>query len=617
MIRLLIVEDQQTILQLLKSYLEQEPNLKIVAIAADGQVAIEKVDKFRPDVVLMDVEMPGIDGITATRIIAERYPETKVLILSAHDDDQILNLALQAGAKGYLLKTTPAEELIEFIRSVHQGYLQLEAGLVQKLQPEAHPIPSSQKFLATPSPKSPYFLLGIVLNLVVWLLVVVYWKITPPQYTSEWGIKLLQTGAGVELDLPNIGRASPNDSSGKGRQDPRTDYVYIATDPVIVEKAAEKIGISAKEFGKPEITTEEDSSIISLAIEGDTPIETQQKAYTFHQVLTQEIENLRQAEVERQEQQTQTTLEEARQRLDKAQERLSTYQASSSLSSEQQISNLASNLEELRRQQAELFAEEKGLNNRSQQLGKELDLSSTEATAAYQLLEDDVYQTQLNQYAQAQTELANLLARFTPENPLVVDKQAELEEAVVALQQRAEFLLKRPMSREALERITYLSLDPKVKTVRQEVFKDLIVNQADRQKLEAQIQELEKQMGKLEGRQRNISQEKLKMDSLQRDLKVAEAIFAATLAKLDLGKETVYSIYPPVQLIKEPSLPEENKPTTPNLRLLLFAGMAGSFLVTTGLILLWFERQPSRLINPKTQTQISANDLFLKIDKFK
>jgi uncharacterized protein involved in exopolysaccharide biosynthesis len=173
------------------------------------------------------------------------------------------------------------------------------------------------------------------------------------------------------------------------------------------------------------------------------------------------------------------------------------------------------------------------------------------------------------------------------------------------------------MSREALERITYLSLDPKVKTVRQEVFKDLIVNQADRQKLEAQIQELEKQMGKLEGRQRNISQEKLKMDSLQRDLKVAEAIFAATLAKLDLGKETVYSIYPPVQLIKEPSLPEENKPTTPNLRLLLFAGMAGSFLVTTGLILLWFERQPSRLINPKTQTQISANDLFLKIDKFK
>ncbi len=596
MINLLIVEDQQTILQLLKIYLEQEPDLNIVAVAADGQIGIEKVEKLRPDVVLMDVEMPGIDGITATRIISERYPETKVLILSTHDDDQILNKALQAGAKGYILKTTPAQELIEFIRSVHQGYLQLGSGLVQKLPLETNPIPSSrQKLPALPSPKSPYFWLGILLNSVVWLLVLVYWKVTPPKYTSEWGIKILETETGVQLSLPSVGKASSNSSSGKSRQDVREDYVYIASDSTVVEKAAETIDMPAGEFGKPEITTDKDGTIISLAIEGDTPIEAQQKAYTFHHVLTQKIESLRQAEIERQEQYTQTTLEEARQKLDTAQKELSKYQVSSSLSSEEQIRKLASNLEDLHRQQAELSAQEEGLKNLSQQLGKELDLSSTEATAAYQLLDDDVYQKQLQQYAQAKTELAKLLSRFTLKDPSVINKQAELEEVTTALQQRATFLLNRSVSRKELERITYLSLDPKVKTVRKEVFKDLISNEANQEKLEAQIQELEKQMVQLEGRQRSIAQEKLKMDNFQRDLKVAEAIFATTLAELDLGKEHVYSLYPPVQLIKEPSLPKENHPTSPNLHLLLLAGMAGSFLVTTGLMLLWFERRPSGL----------------------
>ncbi len=625
MINLLIVEDQQTILQLLKSYLEQDSNLRVVGIAADGQVAIEKVDRLRPDVVLMDVEMPGIDGISATRIISERYPETKILILTTHDDDQIFNLALQAGARGYLLKSTPAEKLVEFIYSAHQGYLQLGSGLMQKVAPEAHPIPSNHKFPVRsssrlpvlPSPKSPYFLLGILLNLAVWSLVVVYWKITPPTYTSEWGIKILETGSGVELSLPSIGKASSNFSPVKSGQDPKTDYVYLASDSAIVEQAATKMDISVKEFGKPEIVSEEEGSIISLAVEGDTPAQAQYKAFTFHHVLTEKIESLRKAEIKRQEQYTQTTLAEARKKLDSAQKKLSTYQVSSSLSSEEQIKQIASNLEDLYRQQAELSAQEKGFENLARQLGEELDLSSTEATAAYQLLEDDVYQQQLQQYAQARTELANLLSRFTAENPSVVNKQAELEESTAALQQRATFLLNRPVGKEEFERITYLTLDPKVKTVRQEIFKDLISNQGNKQQLEAQIQELEKQRDKLETRQRNIAQEKLKVDNFQRDIQVAEAIFASTLAELDLGKENVYALYPPIQLIKEPSLPKENQPTSPNLRLLLLAGVAGSFLVTAGLILLWFELQPVPVATPTPPAKLPSFGFDPKADKFR
>ena len=621
MINLLIVEDQQTILQLLKNYLEQESDLRIVAIAADGQVAIDKVARFRPDVVLMDVEMPGIDGISATKIISERYPEVKVLILSTHDDDQIFNLALQAGAKGYILKTTPAQELIKFIRSVYWGRLQVGSGMVQKLplEPEHHSVHnnsgnfSGQKRPDLFSPKTPYYLFGALLNFLVWLIVVVYWKIAPLQYTSEWGLKILVRGAGVELNLPSIGKASPSSGANQNGEDTRVDYAYIAADSSTLEQAAVEAGMSSKDFGKPEIITDEEGSIISLTIEGDTPIEAQQKAYAFNHILTKKIDNLRQAEIERQEQHTQKTLEKARQRLDSAQEKLSSYQVSSSLSSDEQIKQITSNLEELYQQRAELTAQEKGLNNLSQQLGEELNLSSTEATAAYQLLDDDVFQQQLEQYALESREVSNLLSRFTAVNPAVIEKQAELEETTVALQQRATFLLNRSVSQQELERITYLTLDPKVKTIRQEVFKDLISNAAEGQKLEAQIQELENQMKQLENRQRNIAQNKLKMDRFQRDLQVAEAVFATTLAELDLGKEHVYSLYPPLQLIKEPSLPKENQPTSPNLRLLLLGGMAGSFLVTTGLILLWFERQPASLSTPN----LSKNPPALRIDQAK
>ena len=132
MIKVLIVDDQTTIQEVLISYLEGEPGLEIVGVADDGQQALTMVEELRPDLVLMDIEMPTLDGLTATRIIAERFVETQVLILSIHNEDSYLNTALQIGAKGYLLKNTPAQELIKAIFSAYKGYFQLGPGLLEK-----------------------------------------------------------------------------------------------------------------------------------------------------------------------------------------------------------------------------------------------------------------------------------------------------------------------------------------------------------------------------------------------------------------------------------------------------------------------------------------------------
>lgn len=132
MIRILLVDDQVIIRQGLKALLELEPDLQVVGSADNGQTAIEQVEALQPDVVLIDIRMPEMDGVTATRIICQRA-ETKVLVLSGYDDDRYLADALQAGARGYLLKDTPAEELAASIRSVHRGYAQIGPGLFEKI----------------------------------------------------------------------------------------------------------------------------------------------------------------------------------------------------------------------------------------------------------------------------------------------------------------------------------------------------------------------------------------------------------------------------------------------------------------------------------------------------
>lgn len=133
MIRILLVDDQAIIREALKVLLEQEQDFEIVGTADSGQAAIDQVELLKPDVLLIDILMPGMDGVTATQIICQRFPETKVIVLSGHDDEEYLANALRAGAMGYLLKTTAGEDLSSTIRSVSRGHGQLGPGLFEKM----------------------------------------------------------------------------------------------------------------------------------------------------------------------------------------------------------------------------------------------------------------------------------------------------------------------------------------------------------------------------------------------------------------------------------------------------------------------------------------------------
>lgn len=132
MIRILLVDDQHIIRQGLKSMLEPNIDMQVVGEAENGQQAIAQIPILQPDVVLMDIRMPVMDGVAATSAIAKQYPNTKVLVLTTFDDDDYVSQAMRLGAKGYLLKDTEPDQLTLAIRSVYKGHTQLGPGLFEK-----------------------------------------------------------------------------------------------------------------------------------------------------------------------------------------------------------------------------------------------------------------------------------------------------------------------------------------------------------------------------------------------------------------------------------------------------------------------------------------------------
>ena len=137
MIRVLLVDDQPIIRQGLANLLESQPDLQVVGDAANGQQAIDQVSTLyntpnQPDVILMDVRMPVVDGVAATKQICTDFPEVQILVLTTFDDTEYVQQAMRWGAKGYLLKQTPIQELVMAIRAVYQGYTHMGPGLFEK-----------------------------------------------------------------------------------------------------------------------------------------------------------------------------------------------------------------------------------------------------------------------------------------------------------------------------------------------------------------------------------------------------------------------------------------------------------------------------------------------------
>lgn len=157
MIRIVLVDDQTLMRQGIQTLLELEPDLRVVGVAGTGREALAVVEREQPDVVLMDVRMPELDGVSATRALHERYPQIGVIILTTFDDDEYVFEGLKAGARGYLLKDVSSDDLAAAVRAVAAGQALIQPSIARKVVAEfsrlaagAPAMPAEQSGLAQP-----------------------------------------------------------------------------------------------------------------------------------------------------------------------------------------------------------------------------------------------------------------------------------------------------------------------------------------------------------------------------------------------------------------------------------------------------------------------------------
>lgn len=132
-IRILISDDHPLVLEGIQSCLQAYPHIEVVGVARDGHEALKLAKETSPDIVLMDINMPNLNGLNATELFQEQLPEVKLLILSMHDNKEYITTALMSGARGYVLKDVPTAEIVTAIEAIHIGGTYFSAGVSDML----------------------------------------------------------------------------------------------------------------------------------------------------------------------------------------------------------------------------------------------------------------------------------------------------------------------------------------------------------------------------------------------------------------------------------------------------------------------------------------------------
>jgi uncharacterized protein involved in exopolysaccharide biosynthesis len=434
---------------------------------------------------------------------------------------------------------------------------------------------------------SRYLLVSARTNGFIWGSILLFLATAKPVYTSSWALILPGSVNAVNVNLPEIGQASASSGSAgvaTSTFDPRDNYEYIFTSEQVIRQAARNASLPPQKFGEPRIKNIDNTTLMQIEVTGPTPEEARRKSYALYDALRQRLNELRSSEIDQRQVPTQTILRDTQAKLAAAQRKVSAYKLSSGLNSSEQVETLSTNIEQLRRQRAEFAAQQAQAEGRAQKLSRSLGLASSEAADAFKLQADQIFQQNLKDYSEATSILKVQLSKFGPNHPRILKEVKRQQAAREALQRRAQAILGRPLLVNTLTRLALTSGG----SGRDTLFQSLVTDQSNATGAAAQVRKLDQQIVSLEARLRWMSQRQSSLENLRRDEQIAEAVFASTLAKLDLGQADLFAAFPLVQIAVEPSLAE--KPTSPKKGLVLAGSAFGSILTTVGLWILWIRK---------------------------
>ncbi|WP_017720618.1 GumC family protein [Kamptonema formosum] len=441
-----------------------------------------------------------------------------------------------------------------------------------------------------------YTVSGVGANALLWGVVVTYLKVAPPSYICEWSLILPETGVKSNVSINNIGQASSSSDSPYSSLslDPRANYQAILESDPVLEAAAQKLGIEVKDLGEPKIKLVPQTAVMNISVSAKSAEGSTKKSLALYEAFQQRLAELRAEEARQRQQGVRDTIERARDKLQKAQQELLAYQSRTGLASIDQFREISLNIEQLRKQQIEVQAEQEQLNRKQAQMSASLGLTPQQAADALVLQADTVFQQYLKNYAESSALLKAYLSKWSPTHPGVVDEQAKQEAARQALMQRIRLLVGRELSEQELQPLMLSDVSNK----RADLFQELISVRAQLEGLTGQAEELGRKIAQLESKQPQKIEEAAKLEDLQSQLQAAETVFRSTMAQQDVGKSDIYAAYPLVQLLKKPVPPE--KPNNLKTLLVLAGASLGTLFVTAGLILLWMrERRYHQEISQK------------------
>ncbi len=432
---------------------------------------------------------------------------------------------------------------------------------------------------------SRYLFVSSCTNGLIWGSSILYLLLAKPVYTSSWALILPGSANAVNLSLPEIGQATAsNESLGLATFDPRANYEYIFVSEQVLARAAKIAKIPRDQLAEPRIKNIDNTTLMQIDATGPSPVDARKRAYALHDAMVERLNELRVSEIEQRQGPAQKILLETQHKLELAQQQVSAFKRTSGLTSIQQVDTLSANIEQLRKQRAELAAQQSQAEGRLQKLSRSLDLSPSEAADAFKLQADQIFQQNLKDYSEANSILRVQLAKFGRNNPRIVKEIKRQDAAKQAMTQRVRVVLGRPASAQTL---TQLALSG-TSSGRDSLFQALVNDQSEATGAASQVRKLDQQISSLEGRLKWMTQRQSSLESLKRNEQIAEAVFASTLAKLDLGQANIFAAFPLIQIAVEPSLPE--KATSPKRTLVLAGSALGSILTTTGLWILWIRK---------------------------
>jgi len=434
-----------------------------------------------------------------------------------------------------------------------------------------------------------YLAIGLLANVAIWAAALIYLIVKKPIYTSTSAVTIPGLVSEANVSLPNIGQASYQSSSpySVATQDPRENYKFIAESEPVLKLAAAQLNMPIEKFGKPRIKLADSTTVMEVAFVGASPAEARNKSFALYKALQARLNELRDQEFSQRDQGFQSALSASQRKLEVAQKRLSEYKALSMLNSNDQIKELSNNIEQLRQKRAEIVAQQQQAGGRSSQLSTNLNLSSQQATDAFAIQSDQLFQQDLKAYSDSSAAIVTFGSKYSSNHPTIVAEKAKQKAAQIAMLNRGQSILGRPVSEATLQQLSLGSTNSGAG--RESLFQELVKVQADKQGFQAQAQGTNQQIIQLERRLKILALQGSTLEALNRDAKVAEAVFSSTLARLDMGKSNAFGSYPLIQVLTEPNLP--TTPTSPKKSLILLGAALGSLLLNTGLVFLWLRQR--------------------------